>query len=455
MAKIKKGVGAALADKENSMTKSLDGVVEQLLTNVKSELLSLSADLKAEVQSSADELLAILQNLNFPDNSIPAKSIDFSGIKFSSDRIVGGSIKKFNSTGIEDLANKTKLTVMDNMVVIENKLVAQQLEIKGNVVIDGNVTIHGDMPLDNAIINKIVAKMADRVHKQLHSEIKTKLENISGDNIVGGIITNFSSNGIEDRAEETQLTVLDNIVVIESNLVTQSLSVKGDTVIEGNLTILGDMPLDKVTRSNLVREIATQVHEQVSNEIKTEIVGSLIKEIKDTQFDVKNILIKGRPLIIGDSELAPFIKETRIRTVGTIKQLEVTGEAQLCGSFYAGNKRVGINTTEPAAALSVWDEEIEIVLGKHSSNRSYIGTLRQQEVVLGAHNKQNIILSINGVTAIKTLVADRTKFSSSDKAPNHQSEMGSVCFNTKPDIGLPYGWICLGGARWGIMGLIE
>lgn len=444
MAKINKGVGVALAGKKDSMTKSLDGVVEQLLTN-----------LKSEVQIIADDLIEMMQNLNFPDNSIPAKSIDFSNIKFSGNSVTGGLIRKFNSTGIEDLAKKTKLTVMDNMVVIENKLIAQQLAIKGNVVIDGNLTINGDMPLDNAIINKIVTKMADRVHKQLHTEIKTKLENISGDNIAGGTITNFSSNGIEDRAKETQLTVLDDIIVIENKLVTQELSVKGDTVIEGNLTILGDMPLDKVTRSNLVREIATQVHEKVSNEIKTEIVGSLIKEIKDTQFDVNNILIKGRPLIIGDSDLAPFIKETRIRSVGTLKELQVTGEAQLCGSFYAGNKRVGINTTEPAAALSVWDEEVEIVLGKHSSNRSYIGTLRQQEVVLGAHNKQNIILSITGVTAIKTLVADRTKFSSADKAPNHKSEMGSVCFNTKPDIGLPYGWICLGGARWGIMGLVE
>ena len=462
MAKIDKSVGAALANKKPSFNDAVGGVViDQLMADIKAEVMPeinkkiLSVNFNEVVRQAVTVALKQqIKTLDFPNHSIPSLAVDLSTSRISGDNVSGGTIKKFNSTGIEDLAKKTKLTIMDNMVVVENKLFAKQLEIKGNVVIDGNLQIHGDMPLDNIIINKIVDKMATRVHSQLDAEIKRKLENISGDNITGGIITNFSSTGMEDRAEETQLTILDGMVVIENNLVTQSLSVKGDTIIDGNLTILGKMPLDTNTRKNLISETATQVHEQISEDLKTSLVDVIIEKIKDTDFDVKNILIRGRPLIDGESDLAPFIRGTRITRVGNLKELQVAGEAQLCGSFYAGNKRVGINTTQPAAALSVWDEEVEIVIGKHSANRSYLGTLRLQEVVLGAHNKQNIVLSTNGVTAIKTLVADGTKFSSADKAPNYQSEMGSVCFNTKPALGEPYGWICLGGARWGVMGTI-
>ena len=38
---------------------------------------------------------------------------------------------------------------------------------------------------------------------------------ISGDNVRGGIIRNFSSNGIEDRSEQVQMTLLDQAVVVE------------------------------------------------------------------------------------------------------------------------------------------------------------------------------------------------------------------------------------------------
>ena len=42
---------------------------------------------------------------------------------------------------------------------------------------------------------------------------------ISGNNVSGGLIQNFGSTGIDDRATACQLTVMDDVTVIENNLV--------------------------------------------------------------------------------------------------------------------------------------------------------------------------------------------------------------------------------------------
>ena len=436
MATIKKKAGKAPA-KKSTINNDFAEVVDKLLLSLKSEVM--------------EEISQLMQEFNFPGNSIPFSAINLDKAMISGDVIAAGSIRKFSSTGIEDLAKTTKLTIMDNMVVIENKLIAQQLSIKGNVEIDGNVTILGDTGFDKTTTNKLVHSIAKQVYSVVKADVDRGLQNISGDHVKGGTITNFSSTGIEDLAESTQLTIMKGMVVVEGKLATNSLFIKENAVIDGDLTVKGDLLLDAKFGDHLIK----RTKEQVITSLETDAVDIVITKIKDTEFDVKNILIRGRALIDGETGLAAFIRESRLTQVGILKELQVSGEAQLCSSFYAGNKRVGINTTEPAAALAVWDEEIEIVIGKHSANRSYLGTLRAQEVVLGAHNKTNIILTTSGLTAIKTLVADQTRFYSAAKVPNFESTSGAVCFNTKPDTGKPYGWICLGGARWGIMGLVE
>lgn len=436
MAKIKKGTGK-IPGPTSTINNDFSAVVNQLLTSLKAEVMV--------------EIKDLMEEFNFPKNSIPFSAINLDKALIPGDVIAGGSIRKFASTGIEDLAKGTKLTILDNMVVIENKLVAQQLSVKGNVEIDGNVTILGDTGFDKQTTNRIVHSVGKKVYASVSADLARELENISGDHVKGGTITKFSSAGIEDLAKSTQLTIMDKMVVVESKLATQTLFVKKDAVIDGDLTVKGDLLLDTQFSDHLIKRTT----EQVTNALKTDAAGIVLGQIKDTEFDVKNILVRGRALIDGEAGLAPFIRLSRLTQVGNLKDLQVAGEAQLCGSFYAGNKRVGINTLEPAAALAVWDEEVEMLIGKHSKDTGYIGSLRAQEVIIGAHNKTNIVLGTGGQVLVKDLIADKTRFYSSEKVPNFESESGAVCFNTKPDVGKPFGWMCLGGARWGIMGLVE
>jgi len=64
---------------------------------------------------------------------------------------------------------------------------------------------------------------------------------LSGDHVRGGIIAEFGSTGIDDRATRCQLTVLDNAVVVEQTVVATGLQIKGSAKIEGNLAIDGDV----------------------------------------------------------------------------------------------------------------------------------------------------------------------------------------------------------------------
>jgi len=433
---------------------TFEGGVQQLVTSVQKEVRNKLKAYMSSREKLVKDMVQMIEDMDFEMQSIPAFAIDFEKARISGNAISGGTIKKFTSTGIEDRADNVQLTILDNIVVVEDKLVTRSLSVTEDVVIQGNVTIHGDMPLDAAITDKLVRKIGKSVQLQVNDNLKTQIENISGDNIVGGLHKEFRSTGIQDLGSKTQLTVMDDFVVVENNLLTQEITVKKNAVIDGDLEIKGKFIVDPAFSNDIVKRAAAEVGSNTL--IQAESLADKIADgIQGSNLDVESISIKGKKLVNADGSLAKWIRDTRITKLGLLSGLNVSGEAYIYDTFYVGNNRVGVNTTEPAAALAVWDENVEILIGKHSKNTGYIGSLRAQEVILGAHNKTNIVLGTGGQTLINDLIADKTRFFSASKCPDFEGEPGSVCFNTKPVSRGPFGWICLGGAAWGIMGLIE
>ena len=92
-----------------------------------------------------------LTEFTFPQNSIPAASINFKNFKFNGDVVKGGIIEQFGSTGIEDLATKIQLTVMDTAAVFEQGLHTPSLNVKRDAVIDRNLTVKGDLIIEGSI----------------------------------------------------------------------------------------------------------------------------------------------------------------------------------------------------------------------------------------------------------------------------------------------------------------
>ena len=99
--------------------------------------------------------------------------------------------------------------------------------------------------------------------------------------------------------------------------------------------------------------------------------------------------------------LSSAITETNIQSVGHLRQLNVLGEAQINETFNVVNHRVGINTTEPEMALSVWDEEVSVVIGKNKAKQAYIGTNRDQGLAIGVNRVAQIEIDSDGLTRVK------------------------------------------------------
>jgi hypothetical protein len=110
---------------------------------------------------------------------------------------------------------------------------------------------------------------------------------------------------------------------------------------------------------------------------------------------------------------------------------------------------------DPSDALTVWDQECEVVIGKHASQESYIGTRRRQNLNIGANNKVGITVRNDGTVILNKLELQGKVISSSDSIPGHAAKRGDIVLNTKPSVGGYIGWVCLDGLRWAGFGKID
>jgi hypothetical protein len=264
---------------------------------------------------------------------------------------------------------------------------------------------------------------------------------ISGDSINGGIINDFSSMGIDDRATSCQLTILDNAVVVEQKIVTTGLDVRGDlkaeTVSVRDLKITGNINPD----SPVLSQIIDQANQSVFNQVRNHGL-----ETPQVVFDQK--------VLLNEQTLGSSVLTSSLRKTGTLENLQTKGETLLDNTLYIRSRRVGVNTLEPAYALTVWDDETETVIMKQSKNRSFLGSQRNHAVTLGAGGKDNISLDPDGSVTINDLRLGALPLGTASSCPNWAGRTGEIVFNDSPQVGLPIGWVCLQGHRWAKFGTI-
>lgn len=277
---------------------------------------------------------------------------------------------------------------------------------------------------------------------------------VSGDNIDGGIIQNFGSTGIDDQASKCQLTILDSQVVVESPILTTGLDVRGDVTIAGNLTLAGGLNRDGEAYITLLKDVSAAVHEGLDKDLFLEFTDVITKTILNNGIEFTKVMINNNP-VLTENSIGPTVIESNLRKVGELSELQVSGESFLSQTLYTSKKRVGINTIEPSAALSVWDEDVELSMGKLSQGRGFIGTNRQLAITLSANGKNNISLDPDGSVTINDLRLGALPISTASIEPNWKGRTGEILFNDNPVIGGPIGWVCLDGHRWGKFGIIQ
>lgn len=277
---------------------------------------------------------------------------------------------------------------------------------------------------------------------------------LSGDQIQGGIITQFGSTGIDDRATNVALTILDEHTVVENNLIAASAEIKGTLTVSGDLIVHGTIPTDSAAFKSIVENTTNSVVAGIDDSLFTGYTNKIFEKITAEGIDLNQITIGGEAVITGN-KIGQKITESNLQKLGVVKDLQTSGESFLSEALYASNKRVGINTIDPGHALSIWDQEVEVVVSKRSQDTAMIGTVRAQNLILSSNNKNNIVCKPNGAVQIDNLEISGIAMNSTDSAPSTDQPRGTISWNSNPAIGSPIGWVSLGGARWAKFGVIQ
>jgi hypothetical protein len=144
-----------------------------------------------------------------------------------------------------------------------------------------------------------------------------------------------------------------------------------------------------------------------------------------------------------------------LKRVGVLDDLQVRGETLITNTLFVSSQRIGINTLEPGYTLTLWDDDIELILGKKQTGIGQIGTTRNQSVVLTSNLKNNLLLKPDGSVTITSLNLGNMNITSSTTPPNYNAPKATIVFNANPSLGGPMGWVSLGDAKWANFGIIE
>jgi len=260
---------------------------------------------------------------------------------------------------------------------------------------------------------------------------------LSGDVIDGGTITNFTSTGIKDESNKTQIILKDDHIEVATDL-----HIKGTVKVENLEYVRAQVPKLNVQEAVMV--------------------------------NYNEVLWKDR--------LGKSVTKSSLTEVGILKNLQVRN------TFYVGDGRVGVNTTAPSADFSVNSGGYEILTTMQESN-AFVGThthvafaigtdatprltcKANGDVVVGTESGKPVKLNVYGQLGIgvkypqeslevdgNIKFAERTFAAGEQEPTDGRWDTGSIVWNEKPSINKPVGWVCVKGGKpgsWRPFGLIQ
>ena len=276
---------------------------------------------------------------------------------------------------------------------------------------------------------------------------------LTGDHVKAGIIERFSSTGIEDLSTRVQMTLMDNATAFEGPVWAPEIKVKGDVSIAGKLSV-GEIDQTTPAFAQFIEASSIAVKAKLDTDLFASYSDIIFSKIQKDGLELDRITQGGREVIKGN-QLGYHIVDTNIQRVGMIRDLQTQGEAYLSSTLYTTKGRVGVNTMDPNSVLSVWDEEVEISVGKRSQDTGTINTPRYQTLVLGANGNNNLTLTPDGSVEVDSISIGSVLMSSAITIPNYSGITGQIVWNQAPAPGSAIGWVCLGGHLWAKFGTVE
>jgi hypothetical protein len=393
------------------------------------------------------------------------KPIETKIIDYTQQRILG---KFANSSTVPELIETVKASVAELFAngqipgvdqYIDSSTIKQSID---QAVQDNILNAVNDLGRDPVWLEKIERlinqSMVQRVVAGLSTiDIGSLIRQRVDENMVdldSKIVQRLQTPGIQDHAQQSELTVLDENVVVENCLTANRIDVVTSAKIK-ELTVTGSINTDNRAWQTLSEDISKKTLSRLTTEWRASLIDDVEDKIRNRGINFTQVQIDGVNVVSGDT-LSRKITNSSLQKVGALRDLTVSGEAHIYNTVSVLNKRLGVNTQEPEMALSVWDEEVSILAGKFKEKSAYIGTGRLQNLVLGVNRTPAVEIDVDGVTAIKKLRVGVHRISHGTEVPNYAGTKGDIVFNANPGINdNVFAWQCLGGFKWKLIRSVE
>jgi hypothetical protein len=379
-------------------------------------------------------------------------------LKYTQDRILAKFASSDSMPEIITAVKNSVAEMFDHGMIpgieqfVESDKIKHAVDQAVEQIIQSAVNQFGQDPVWQAQVERLInqAITQETISRLGSIDLGTIIKRYVDENMsrfTAGLLQNFASSGIIDQANKCELTVMDDAVVVENVLHAHSVQVLESIKVQ-DLVVTGSVNTDNNSWSALSDHISQKTLDKLTDQWNKSLVDQVVKQVQQHGISFDQIRI-GEQTVIDGNTLASTITESNFQTVGTLKTLTVSGEARFNNNTVnVLNRRVGINNDSPEKALSVWDEEVSIVIGKHKQNQAYIGTNRDQSVVIGVNREPQLEISTNGLTTIKQLQVGLHKISHASQVPGWSGTRGDIVFNSSPGSDRVFAWVCLGAHKW-------
>lgn len=106
--------------------------------------------------------------------------------------------------------------------------------------------------------------------------------------------------------------------------------------------------------------------------------------------------------VLSAKELGPQVKKSNLTEVGALTSLVVNGTTELGGFAYFSNvhNRMGLNTSSPNGNISIFENNIEVVIDVPNQTTAYLGTYSNHNVAIITDNTERIVVKNSGEVVI-------------------------------------------------------
>ena len=237
----------------------------------------------------------------------------------------------------------------------------------------------------------------------------------------------------------TQLFTIENDKIVISKLsLTETegdVNHTGQLNVTGDLAVTGAITVDTLTVKNLVTEQGNSTEcGQWTVNTEEELNGkgfswtwgsgsatlayrngNRLWSNADLDLDASRSYKIDNVEVLSLNSLGTQITKSNLREIGALKKLQVQGDAIIgdFAFFSSGFGRLGINTASPNGAISIVENDVELILGSSGAGVAQIGTYTNHSLELSTDNTVRVTIKNDGAVVIGnelTKTADVTIF---------------------------------------------